>query len=167
MSINNNNNNNKEGGMVNTILTTDSGNLSIEWTEDEVSSVTLWSGYVMTSSYLPDGKIVFSPGDAPDGCIFPLDRKGVEEYSLVGGHLRMFAEDLFGMCVTPDWWGVECDMAAEGECPEWPLAEDDIAGEDTGMGFSLVGMILDHFNQSQEQGNWDGEEDEDEGPDFV
>jgi hypothetical protein len=47
------------------------------------------------------------------------------------------------------------------------LAEDDIAGEDTGMGFSLVGMILDHFNKSDSPGNWDGEEDEDEGPDFI
>ena len=151
---------------MNTILTTDSGTLAIEWTEDEVSSVTLWSGYVMTTSYLPDGKIVFSPGNAPDGCIFPLTRKGVEEYALMGGYLRMFAEDLFGMRVTPEWWGVECDMAIEGECPQWHLSEDDIAGEDTGMGFSLVGMILDHFNKAESQGNWDDEE-EDEGPDFI
>ena len=150
-------------------LSTDSGTLAIEWDGDEVSSVTLWSGYTMTTSYLPDGKIVFSPEDAPDGCIFPLDRKGVEEYALMGGRLRMFAEDLFGFNVTPDWWGVECQMAAEGECPEWPLAEDDIAGENTDLGFSLVGMILDHFNQSQQEGNWDDDDDDvdDEGPDFI
>ena len=148
-------------------LSTDSGELHIEWDGDEVSLVTLWSGYVMKSSYLPDGKIVFSPEDAPDGCIFPLDRKNVEEYALMGGRLRMFAEDLFGLNVTPDWWGVECDMAIEGECPEWPLAEDNIGGENTDMGFSLVGMILDHFNKAESQGNWDDEEEEDEGPDFV
>ena len=148
-------------------LTTDSGTLQVEWDGDVVSSVTLWSGYVMTTSYLPDGKIVFSPSNTPDGCIFALSRKGVEEYALMGGHLRMFAEDLFGLRVTPDWWNVECDMAIEGECPEWPLAEDNIGGESTDIGFNLVGMILDHFNKSQGQGNWDGEEDEDEGPDFV
>jgi hypothetical protein len=146
-------------------LSTDSGTLAIEWDGDVASSVTLWSGYTMTNSYLPDGKIVFSPENAPDGCIFPLDRKGVEEFALMGGRLRMFAEDLFGMRVTPEWWGVECEMAIEGECPEWPLSEDDIGGENTDMGFNLVGMILDHFNKSDSQGNWDGEEDE--GPDFV
>ena len=148
-------------------LTTDSGNLNIEWDGDVVSSVTLWRGHVMTTSYLEDKKIVFSPGNAPDGCIFPLTRKGVEEYALMGGYLRMFAEDLFGLRVTPDWWGVECIMATEGECPEWPLAEDDIAGENTDLGFNLVGMILDHFNKADSQENWDGEEDEDEGPDYV
>ena len=147
-------------------LSTDSGTLAIEWDGDEVSSVTLWSGHKMTSSYLDDGKIMFSPADAPDWCIFPLDRKGVEEYVLMGGRLSMFAEDLFSFNVTPDWWGVECDMAIEGECPEWPLAEDNIGGENTDLGFNLIGMILDHFNQSQEEGNWD-DEDEDEGPDFV
>jgi hypothetical protein len=148
-------------------LSTDSGTLSIEWDGDAVSSVTLWSGYTMTTSYIDDGKIMFSPADAPDGCIFPLDHKGVEEYALMGGRLSMFAEDLFSMNVTPDWWGVECDMALEGECPEWPLAEDDIAGENTDLGFNLVGMILDHFNKPESQGNWDDEEEEDEGPDFV
>jgi hypothetical protein len=148
-------------------LSTDSGTLSIEWDGDVVSSVTLWNGHKMTSSYLDDEKIVFSPSNTPDWCIFPLDRKGVEEYALMGGRLSRFAEDLFSMNVTPDWWGVECIMATEGECPEWPLAEDDIGGESTDLGFNLVGMILDHFNKAQGQGNWDGEEDEDEGPDFV
>jgi len=153
---------------MNTILTTRNGTLQIEWYEDAVSSITLWSGHKMTNSNLPDGKIAFSPQDVPNGCILPLTRNEVEEYALMGGKLYMIADDLYALTVFPIWWNVECEMAIEDECPEWPLAEEDIGGESLDLGFRLANVMLDYLNNPDPLGNWDEDEDEeDEGPDFV
>lgn len=148
-----------------------SGTISILWNGETITQITIGQGTswekTVTRSYLDDGKIVFSREDAPSGTIWPLSRGEIQEIALMGGKIMMYADDLYGLTVMPEWWGVECDMAIEGECPEWHLSEDDIAGENTDLGFSLVGMILDYFSKPESQGSWDGEEDEDEGPDFV
>jgi hypothetical protein len=145
-----------------------SGTISIIWDGEAITQVTLGIGTgwqkAIARSYLEDGQIIFSREDAPAGTIWALNKEEMEEISLMGGPVKLYADDLYSIRVIPEWWSVECQMAAEGECPEWPLAEENIGGEDLWKGFSLFSMLL-QINDDESQDNWDGEEDE--GPDFV
>jgi hypothetical protein len=130
----------------------------ITWEGEDVASILLW-GQKVTSSYLPEGKVVIA-ADLPSEwgqVIYPYSRKEVEELLLTGGKIRIFADDLLSMEVTPSWWGVEHQMATE-VTPPWPLAEDAIGGEE--IGFPILALMA-IFSPPPE------EEEDDEGGDFV
>lgn len=153
--------NNKEE-MVNTILTTKhSGTVVIGWMDDSIAQVTIGHGTTwektITRSYLDDGKIVFSREDAPSGTIWPMSRCEIEEISLMGGKVNLHADDLYGLTVMPEWWTMECEMATESECPEWPMSEDI---PQKSLGEVMLDMIRHIIENSQE---WDVLGDEEEG----
>lgn len=129
----------------------------ITWEGDKVASILLW-GEEVSSSYLPEGKVVIAANLSSEwgNVIYPYSRKEVEELLLTGGEISIFADDLLSMQVTPSWWGVEHQMATE-VTPPWPLAEDAIGGEEIGFPISALMAI---FSPPPEEG-------EDEGGDFV
>ena len=130
----------------------------ITWEGDEVASILLW-GEEVSSSYLPEGKVVLAaclPSEWGQ-VIYPYSRKEVEELLLIGGKISVFADDLLTMEVVPSWWGVEHQMATE-VAPSWPLAEDDIGGEK--IGFPISALMSIFSPPPPEEG-------EDEGGDFV
>lgn len=128
------------------------GLISVVW--GPFPQVTIFTGgeyqKTMSTSYL-GGPIVFGRGDAPSGAIWPLSMQELQEIALMGGSLQLFADDLYGVTVLPEWWTVECDMVVEGECPEWPLAEDNITnGND--LGETIVQIIREII--SREEDDW-------------
>lgn len=143
------------------LTTKHTGTISIMWDGEAITQVTLGIGTkwerTITRSYLDDEKIVFSREDAPSGTIWPLSKGEIEEISLMGGKVMMYADDLYRLTVMPEWWTVECEMATEGECPEWTMSED---VPQKSLGEVMLDMIRHIIESPQE---WDILGDEEEG----
>lgn len=130
------------------------GVISVIYGSQSIDQVTICVGgkweNTMSFSYL-GGPIVFGRGDAPSGAIWPLSAQELQEIALMGGRLQLFADDLYVITVLPEWWTVECQMATEGECPPWPLAEDSTTKE-----ISLGEAIANHIREIiDREDDWD------------
>ena len=149
-----------------TTLSTTNGQLTLVMEGNNIISAAI-ADLEMTESYLEDKKIVLSDGNAPHGVIVPLTAEDINNLLLVGGKVNLFAEDLFAMTVRPEWWTVECDMAIEGDAPEWPMAEDAQANPladiiDTIMGMLVIGDDDDTMTTQEKYDflGWDAPEGE-------
>jgi len=138
------------------LITKHSGSISVIWDGEQIVQVTLGIGTkwerTVTRSYLENGQIVFSREDAPSGTMWPLGRADMEEVALMGGVVMMYADDLYRLTVMPEWWTVECQMAIEGECPEWPLAEEE---SPKSLGELIIDMIREIVDQQDDPEEWD------------
>ena len=138
------------------LITKYTGAISIVWDGEAITQVTLGIGTkhqrTVSRSYLEDGQIIFSREDAPSGTIWPLSRQELEEIALMGGVVMLHADDLYRLVVLPEWWTVECEMAIEGECPEWPLAEEE---SPKSLGEVMLEMIQRIIEEADDPDQWD------------
>jgi hypothetical protein len=151
-------------------LNTSFGAVKLHYTETTIEKIEIGER-VFTESYLDGGEIILSDYQAPYGVIWPLSFEQVENLSLTGGMVTLFADDLYSLRIVPDWWTVECQMAVEGDAPSWPLAEEAKMDPVDGIITSILGMF--RYGTDEEQDNlteeeklsilgWDGESLEEE-----
>jgi hypothetical protein len=137
-----------------TTMTTIHGKVvMIDWDGEAVLSVTLF-GRTLTESYLDtvNHRIVFGASNTPCGVLLTLSRSQVEEIALCGGRIDLYADDLYGLDILPQWWNIECQMVSEGDAPAWPLSEDRTGGatEDTGgLIAGLLSALIDYNDEDE------------------
>lgn len=117
------------------------GEVTIIWEDDStIASVELW-GKICRKSYL--GGSPMAGASLPsefNGIIMPLNKAELDEIILTGGEIVLYVDDLIRLQVRPIWWDITHEMV-EPEVP-WPLAEEDIGGEEIGFPISALLAIF-------------------------
>jgi hypothetical protein len=138
-------------------LTTDHHEvITLSYEGDTLVEVIALQGRVYTHSYLEGGKLYVADPTAPYGTISSYTRQEVEQIALLGGKIHVYVEDLVNYTILPEWWTVECEIAVQGDAPDYPLSEESVGGEENSAAWGFISFIRDYlFKEVDDDTPWD------------